>query len=270
MKQIAKIDDKSDLIELYNVCFPGEEEYCEKFFDLVWRPENTLVYRTDGKIVSMIQMFELTLTDGVFEYSAYYIFGAATHPDYRGRSIMRELISESERINCDKDFSVLIAASEGLKTFYGRLGYNVGFSFAKDVINAGNYDIAYEMIDFAKCEENEAISAANEINRIYHGAVRGTVAAVRSAEFILKELSCREAKLFLCGNSYAIAEFSENEVFFTEYFGDDSEKLMAQILHDYGAVNAGACSLGHTHSFGMYKNLSCRTEINGYLNLLFN
>ena len=93
MKQIAKPEDKPFLMELYNICFPGEEEYCEKFFDLVWRPENTLVYRAGEKIVAMLQMFELVLTDGEREYSAYYIFGAGTHPDYRGKSIMRELIA---------------------------------------------------------------------------------------------------------------------------------------------------------------------------------
>jgi hypothetical protein len=183
---------------------------------------------------------------------------------------MRELIEESERINSDKDFSVLIAASESLKAFYGKLGYTVGFSFGKEVVSAKDFDIAYKMIDFAECEENEAVSAADDINNIYHNAVLGAVAVKRTAEFTVAELSCREAKLFLSDSSYAIAEFSEDEVFFTEYFGENSKELMSQILWDNKADKASACSLGETHSFGMYKNLSCKIEIRGYLNLLFN
>lgn len=270
MKQIAKPDDRQALIELYNICFPGEEEYCEKFFDLVWKPENTLVYRDGVKIVSMLQMFELTLTDGTQEFSSYYIFGAGTHPDYRGRAIMRELISESERINYDKDFAVLIAASESLKTFYGRLGFKDGFSYGKAVVKAKAYGIVYEVIDFTKCEKNEVLAVIEKINKIYLDSTQGEVVVKRTADFILKELSCRDAKLFMTDDSYAIAEISEDEVFFIEYFGKNSEQLMAQILHDYKVAEAEACSLGGTHSFGMYKNLSCEKKIHGYFNLLFN
>lgn len=270
MKQIATPDDKELLIRLYNICFPGEEEYCEKFFDTVWKPEKTLVYKDSENIVSMLQMFDLVLTDGEREYSSYYIFGAGTHPDYRGRAIMRDLIAESERINSDKDFAVLIAASESLKKFYGRFGFKEGFSYGKEVVNAAEHDIGYEMIDFAKCERDEAIDAAEKMNEIYLGAVRGKVVVSRTAEFIVSELSCREAKLFISDDSYAVAEISENEVFFYEHFGKNSEKLMAQILWTNKTDNAMACSLGNTHSFGMYKNLSCEPEIHGYFNLLFN
>lgn len=270
MKQIAKSEDKSGLIELYNICFPGEEDYCEKFFDLVWRPENTLIYRIEGKIVSMLQMFDLTLTDGKRDYSAYYIFGAGTHPDYRGRNIMRNLISESERINSDKDFAVLIAGSESLKAFYGRLGYNEGFSFGKYIIKAGNFGVEYKIIDFSYCEKNKAIAAAEKINEIYLDSVHGAVVVKRTAALTATELSCREAKLFISERSYAIAEFSENEVFINEHFGESSDKLISQILWNHKIDKAEACSIGDTHSFGMYKTLLCKTELHGYLNLLFN
>lgn len=270
MKQIAKPEDRPYLIELYNICFPGEEEYCEKFFELVWRPENTLVYRIDGKIVSMLQMFDLILTDGEREYTSYYIFAAATHPDYRGKYIMRELIAESEKIKSDKDFAVLIAASESLKTFYGRLGFKDGFSYGKTVVNAADFGARYEVLDFAKCERNEAFTAAEKINRIYLNSTHGEVVVKRTAGFTADELTCREAKLFMSDDSYAIAEITEDEVFFTEHFGKDSEKLMAQILHEHKIDNAPACSLGDAHSFGMYKNLLCDAEIHGYFNLLFN
>ena len=35
--------DRPRLERIYNICFPGEEEYCRFFFDKVWKPENTLI-----------------------------------------------------------------------------------------------------------------------------------------------------------------------------------------------------------------------------------
>jgi len=270
MKQIAKPDDKEALISLYNICFPGEEEYCRRFFDCVWSPEKTLVYRVGDRIVSMLQMFDLTLYGGSKDYSVYYIFGAATHPDYRGKSIMRELISESERINFDKDFAILIAASESLKNFYGKLGYVEGFSYGKETVCSANNFESYEIFDFSKLAFNETVRVIEKMNDIYLQNTVSKVVYIRSATFLFNELSLRGATVYMNDGSYAVAEFSDDGIVFAECIGKDSVGLAQQVLFDNGFVEALAYFPGNDISLGMYKQIRCREDIKGYLNLLFN
>lgn len=270
MKQIAKFDDKNSLIELYNICFPGEEDYCSKFFDIVWKPEKTLIYRVDGQIVSMLQMFEFVLTHGRRDYTAYYIFGAATHPDYRGQSIMRELISESELMNSDKDFAILIAAGESLKSFYGKLGFSDCFSYDKQVIKAEKRDIKYNVTEFSEIKYSDAADCLKKMNIIYHANTGSDVVCRRTESFLFDELYCREAVVFYTEDSYAVAEISDNEITFVECIGSQAHTVAESVIYDNNKDYADAYFPGDSYSLGMCKKISCDDDIKGYLNLLFN
>ncbi|MBE7065485.1 MAG: GNAT family N-acetyltransferase [Ruminococcaceae bacterium] len=270
MKQIATIDDKEALVALYNICFPGEEWYCRSFFERVWKPEKTLVYRDGEKVVSMLHMFDVTLTDGCKDYSTYYIFGAGTHPDYRGKSIMRELIEWSEKINSDKDFAILIAASESLKSFYGKLGFSEGFSYGKKVVSAANHFESYKTFDFSKLTFNETVRVIEKMNDIYLQNTVPEVVYRRSAEFLFEELCMREATVYICGQNYVVAEFSDEGVAFAECMGEKSFDLAEQVIFDKGFAEALACFSGEDISLGMYKKIAGNESLKGYLNLLFN
>lgn len=270
MKQIAKPDDKEALMSLYNVCFPGEEEYCSKFFDCVWKPEKTLIYKVNGQIVSMIQMFDLTLTDGHKDYSAYYIFGAATHPEYRGKSIMKELLSESDIMNCDKDFAVLIAANESLKSFYGKLGYVSRFSCGKSIIKAEKSNIQYNMIDISAHDFSEIENFLKKMNDIYIKNVGLYTVCKRSERFLFDDLYCREAVVYYTDDSYAVAEILDTEVNFVECMGKRSVEIAKSVIYENNIENAEAYFPGNSFTLGMYKKISSGEDIEGYLNLLFN
>ncbi|MBQ8165368.1 MAG: GNAT family N-acetyltransferase [Clostridia bacterium] len=270
MKQIAEHNEKPELMALYNICFPGEEDYCKRFFDCVWEPAKTLVYKTDGKIVSMLHMIDITITDGCEEYSAYYIFGAATHPDYRGKSVMRELLQYSEEINCRKDFAVLIAGNDGLTEYYGRSGYQIGFSCGKRLIRSSVSHVPHQMFDFSKLSLKESEKVLDKMNDIYLKSFGSEVICKRTPELLFSDLYCREAVVFMADNCYAVAEISNDEIVFAECAGENSTVLASYVLYERGLTEGAAYTSGSDISLGMYKNIACKKAVKGYLNLLFN
>ena len=54
--ELARPEDRSALMEIYDRCFPGEHEYGEFYFDRFWKPERTLVARIDGKTAAMLHL----------------------------------------------------------------------------------------------------------------------------------------------------------------------------------------------------------------------
>lgn len=52
----ARPEDKAAVMEVYRACFPGEEGFCRFFFDNVYRPDNTLVCRVEGKLAASVQL----------------------------------------------------------------------------------------------------------------------------------------------------------------------------------------------------------------------
>ena len=56
MMEWAKPGDKEALVELFHLCFPGEEDFCRWYFGRLWQPGQTLVCRRAEGIVAMLQL----------------------------------------------------------------------------------------------------------------------------------------------------------------------------------------------------------------------
>ena len=259
MKCFARKDDKSKLKSLYNICFPGESGFCNSFFENVWRPEKTLLYKIDGEIAAMLQMLPCTMSDGEKEYSAYYIFAAATHPEYRSRGIMTELIQYSFEINQDKDLCVLIAAEETLKNYYARLGFKEGFYFDEINVKACASGIRYEKT-----------SDFNAVNSIYEENMRGKIHNKRSIFDWRMNLLCSDAEIYIGSGSYIVAEKYNSKIYISEAVGDFAESLAAQFLYDFGVCDAVAVIPGKNRSLGMYRGIKCDEIPCGFINMMFN
>ena len=115
-------DMTNSLKELFNICFPGEEKFCDWFFENVFSAENTLVCVHDDilKGMAMEMVYDI---EGLGEVT--YLYGVATSPLYRGQGVCRSLLEASHRedIKKERKASILIPGNKGLFNFYEKYGY---------------------------------------------------------------------------------------------------------------------------------------------------
>lgn len=125
--------DRPRLERIYNICFPGEEEYCRFFFDKVWKPENTLIAKEKGVIAAMGHFLDVPMEFDGSRLEGSYLYAAATMPEYRGKGIMSRIIKEGNEAAAaeGKDISLLITENDSLFDFYSRLSYKPVFGFSK-------------------------------------------------------------------------------------------------------------------------------------------
>ncbi|MBR4766911.1 MAG: GNAT family N-acetyltransferase [Clostridia bacterium] len=137
MISTADIFNVNDLKELWQVCFGDEPEYIDYFFENRFAPENTLVYSLDGKHVA-----QLFLLDGVFRingrvYPSYYLYAACTHPSFRRKGIMGELLNYAKVLTESRkiDFICLVPAEKPLFDYYSKFSYKPVFSKMRITVN---------------------------------------------------------------------------------------------------------------------------------------
>lgn len=117
--------DKQQVKDLWQTCFHDDEAFAGFYFDRVYRPENTVVYKEDGQVLSALQLLPYPMTYAGVEIPVSYISGASTAPGARSRGLMKKLlVAAFERMRRRGDYlSVLIPAEEWLFGFYRKTGY---------------------------------------------------------------------------------------------------------------------------------------------------
>ena len=107
--------------ELCKLAFPLDDAFFDYFFQKRTFLENTLCKITDGKVVSTLQAIPVRGTAFGREIKTILVSCVCTHPDFRGKGIMRELFSYLHQ-SIDADAFVLQPA-ENMFPFYEKLGY---------------------------------------------------------------------------------------------------------------------------------------------------
>lgn len=125
--------DREQLLALYRACFPEDDPvFWNWVFDHLYRPENTLVIRENGKILSSLQMLPCKMRLKDLFFDAHYIYAASTLPEEQGRGLMALLLKQAaeEGIRRGQAFSVLITQEDSLLDYYARFGYEGRFCIA--------------------------------------------------------------------------------------------------------------------------------------------
>ena len=123
---------KEQALNLYKIAFPTDPadfaaDFINRFF------ENSCLYTLkDKKIVSMLFLLNANITFGGKTYGAYYLYAAATHPDYRNSGLMATLIEKAKE-KCDLEGKILVTkpAETSLYSYYKRFGFETLF-FAEE------------------------------------------------------------------------------------------------------------------------------------------
>lgn len=115
----------TQLHTLWKDVFGDEDGYIDLFFAHAFPESHPFAVIEQGEIRSVLYLLDCRLQAGKRQYNGYYLYAAATKPPYRGKGLMRSLIEEAKSYmhESNKDFIVLVPASEPLYGYYEKFGF---------------------------------------------------------------------------------------------------------------------------------------------------
>lgn len=147
---------KTNLMQMWKICFGDSDEFIRFYFEKVYRNEDTLIALNEkGLPVAALQMIPYRIKINNQEYNAGYISGAMTDPDYRRQGHMERLLhvaSDSMKKRGDT-FSFLIPQEEWLIKFYAKYDYERAFPRSRQLI---------------VLEENKSLCLQDEVQILKH------------------------------------------------------------------------------------------------------
>lgn len=144
--------------ELWKLCFNDSEAFIEMYFQMRYNSDINIAIESGEEVIAALQMlpYPMTLFGNVIQTA--YISGACTHPDYRNRGAMRELLTQafSQMYRRDKTLTTLIPAEPWLFDYYARMGYATVFYYGKRTfrISTNEAENASETPDLKLLNEN--------------------------------------------------------------------------------------------------------------------
>ena len=123
---------KEQVKALWKLCFEDSEEFVEMYFKLRYKNEVNVAIQSGDEVISALQMLPYPMTFCGETVQTSYISGACTHPDFRSKGVMRELLSQSfaRMLRNGVQFSTLIPAEPWLFDYYKRMGYASVFQYS--------------------------------------------------------------------------------------------------------------------------------------------
>ena len=89
------MERKDQIIQLWRCCFEDSEDFIHRFFSQVYQDQNAWTLEKDGQIVCAMQLLPYTINYYGQSIPATYIYGVCTHPDYRRRGYMHQLLEQA-------------------------------------------------------------------------------------------------------------------------------------------------------------------------------
>ncbi len=266
MLKYAEKKDTNEILSLFNICFPNEEEFVQYFFENFFEPKNTIICIEDRHIVGMAMELEYIIS-GIG--SATYLYGVGTHPDYRGRGICGNILDFSHINDRKKDraASILIPRNKGLFDFYRQYGYKTCFYVEESVIKCDSIPDGYIF----------AAPRGEELQSVYERSFSDRPHILRSAAYFDSQIRMFEKSdggvLGVYDNDklegYCFYSVENGSIFFDEGMGELCE-IAAKKIMSIKNFNEGIIrGVGKGKDFGMayfYKN-DCDDL---YMNLMFN
>ncbi len=213
----AEQSEKTNLAELWKICFGDDDKYISGFFENRFKPEETLVIKEDGAVRSMLFLLSGAVKADGEIFSAAYLYGACTHPDYRGKGFMGALL-DAAKDSCSKkglDFICLVPAQESLFAYYAGHGY-------KNAFEEKTLFLSRRQLRFVADEEVEVGElTASEMFKVRQAALSSCDCFVWDKDAV--EYAILENRL---GDGGEVACFSEGRCVAYALFYEENEKLV--------------------------------------------
>lgn len=222
---------KEEIKELWKLCFNDSDEFVEMYFRLRYSSDTTMYIQSGNIIVSSLQMPYYPMTFEGTEIQTAYISGACTHPDFRGKGVMAQLLAESfsRMVHKNIPLSILIPANPGLYDYYAKTGYARAFfrtqieqNAADIAITKGNLRFEHISTFDKRIFEYFTKKAYNRPNYVQHTAT--------DFEAVMEDLRMGEGTV-------TIAHRPDNQVSMRNIANNDSYDKIVGILFSYPEEN---------------------------------
>ncbi|GHT72986.1 hypothetical protein AGMMS50262_03260 [Bacteroidia bacterium] len=140
---------KAGLKAMWKLCFPADtERFISFYFDEIYKNNETLLYLIDDKPVASLQMIPYPVKTGNRIQLGGYLSGVMTHPDFRKRGYMSELLTVSfdEMEKKGYAYTFLIPQNEELFDLYAKYGYIEAFPEQKTTYPSKKTVLNYPVI----------------------------------------------------------------------------------------------------------------------------
>lgn len=216
--------DYENLKALWQLAFDDTKESLDFFFENTVSPQRVLAVFEKGKPVSALYMLESDILISGKTYSAYYIYAVTTHPDYRGKGLMKSLFEELFKVAKDRkiDYLFLVPEEEYLFKIYERTGFKNGFFYSEKTIYKKDFETT-------KSIKTEKITYEKYRNAIKQNSDNTPVAILKESTFrsFFSSVSGEVNIAFVENEGYALYEETEKAVVIFELFGNEELLLEA-------------------------------------------
>lgn len=187
-------DAVEQMKQIWRECFDAEDAYLELYFSVRYRPEETLVYCEDGRVLGMLTILPCTCrapwNGQLRRYRGAYLFAVATLPQAQGKGISTKQLSFADQYlqSTGVEVSMLAPAEPSLYRFYEQRGYETWFfqrkgclapvgqgesSLRLHPLSAHDYASHYSRLlpEDAMVWDEDAFTFAEGESKLYHGGL---------------------------------------------------------------------------------------------------
>ena len=216
--------DYENLKALWRTAFDDTEESLDCFFKNTVSPERVLSVFKDGKPVSALYMLESEIIKDNKTYSAYYIYAVCTHPDFRGKGLMKSLFEELFKVAKIRniDYLFLVPEEEYLFKIYEKLGFKNGFSYSQKTL----FKRDFNNVDNIKTQN---LTYEKYRNCTKENPKNVPFAVLKKSTFnsFFQSVSGEVKTVFVENEGYVLYEETEEQLTVFELFGNENFLLNA-------------------------------------------
>lgn len=258
--RLVDVSEYDTLKELFTLCFEDLPEVVNTLFEKSVSPEKVVAVFDGERAVGSLYLLEGDIIIDGTAFSAYYVYGVCTHPDYRNKGLMKKMLQFAEGLVEDRkiEYLFLVPAEEYLFDVYSKSGFKDG--------------ICYREKTFYKENFSDTTSFAEEITykkyrsycfeRSRSGVVIATLGEAVFKSFFFSVSG--EVCVIETENGYCVFENNGGKVTVFEIFGNVSEIL--SVVFEKTKVSSLACRFpandrDKCKAYGMYKGFGNVPEI---------
>lgn len=220
--------DYENLKALWQTAFDDSKESIDFFFENTVSPDRVLAVFQNGKPVSALYMLESEIIKDKKTYSAYYVYAVCTHPDFRGKGLMKSVFEALFKVARSRsiDYLFLVPEEEYLFNIYEKLGFKNGFSYSQKTLLRKDFDnienIKTQKLTYEKYRRSIKDNPENV-----------SVAVLKESTFdsFFNSVSGEVKSIFIENEGYALYEETEEKLVIFELFGNENLLLNAVFQH---------------------------------------
>ncbi len=154
MTSLATNSQQTAVRELWKTVFKDSDNFLDRYFANVFRPEQTVVCTENSELKASLQLLPYTVKINENSFPAAYIFAVMTAPHERNKGYMRQMMHFAFGVLHERKIPLvlLIPQEEYLFDIYAKYGFEKGFFIEKTTETIIKNDNA----DYSLPNENEA------------------------------------------------------------------------------------------------------------------